>query len=53
MSVFKKDYPTNAKNYRPVCVLPKVSKITNAQAKKDKQISFYVDRFLYRKGFST
>ena len=45
MSVFKKDYPTNAKNYRPVCVLPKVSKITNAQAKKTSKQVFTLTDF--------
>ena len=55
--VFKKDDPTKAKNYRPVSVLPGVSKIF--ERLMHKQISFYIDQFLspymcgYRKGFST
>ena len=55
--VFKKDNPTKAKNYRPVSVLPGVSKIF--ERLMHKQISFYIDQFLspymcgYRKGFST
>ena len=52
--VFKKDDPTKANNYRPVSVLPGVSKIS--QRLMHKQISFYIDQFLstsmrgYRKG---
>ena len=55
--VFKKDDPTKAKNYRPVSVLPGVSKIF--ERLMHKQISFYIDQFLspymcgYRKSFST
>ena len=55
--VFKKDDPTKAKNYRPVSVLPEVSKIFERIIQK--QISFYIDQFPspymcgYRKDFST
>ena len=42
--VFKKDDPTKAKNYRPVSVLPGVSKIF--ERLMHKQISFYIDQFL-------
>ena len=55
--VFKKGDTTKAKNYRPVSVLPEVSKIF--ERVMHKQISFYIDQFLspymcgYRKGFST
>ena len=55
--VFKKDDPTKAKNYRPVSVLPGVSK--DFERLMQKEISFYIDQFLsphmcdYRKGFST
>ena len=54
---FKKEDPTKAKNYRPVSVLPGVSKIS--ERLMHKQISFYIDQFLspymcgYRKGFIT
>ena len=57
MPVFKKDDPTKAKNYRPVSVLPGVSRFF--ERLMHKQISFYIDPFLspymcgYRKGFST
>ena len=56
-NVTKKDDLTKAKNYRPVSVLPGVSKII--ERLMHKQISFYIDQFLspcifdYRKGFST
>ena len=55
--VFKKEDPTKAKNYRPVRVLPGVSKFF--ERLMHKQISFYIDQFLspymcgYRKVFST
>ena len=55
--VFKKDNPLKTKNYRPVSVLPVVSKIFERLLHK--QMSLHVDRFLspylcgYRKGFST
>ena len=55
--VFKKEKPLKSKNYRPVSVLPVVSKIF--ERIMDKQMSLYVDNFLsqylcgYRKGFST
>ena len=55
--VFKKDYSTKAKNYRPGSVLPRVSKIF--ERLMHKQISLYTDQSLslymcgYRKGFST
>ena len=55
--VFKKDDLTKAKNYRPVSVLPGVSKFF--ERLMHKQISFYSDQFLppymcgYRKDFST
>ena len=42
--VFKKDDPTKSKNYRPVSVLPGISKIFERLMRK--QISFYVDQFL-------
>ena len=42
--VFKKDDPIKAKNYRPVKVLPWISKIFERLLHK--QISFYVDQFL-------
>ena len=54
--VFKKDDPTKAKNYRPVSVLPGVSKLF--ESLMNKKISFCIDQFLslymcdYRKGFS-
>ena len=55
--VFKKDDPLKTKNYRPVSVLPAVSKISERLVHK--QMSLHVDRFLspylcsYQKGFST
>ena len=55
--VFKKDYSTKAKNYRPRSVLPRASKIFERLIHK--QISLYTDQSLflymcgYRKGFST
>ena len=55
--VFKKENPLKSKNYRPVSVLPVVSKIF--ERIMHKQMSLYVDNFLspyvcgYRKGFST
>ena len=54
---FKKGDPTKAKNYRPVSVLPVVSK--SFDRTMHKQISEYIIQFLspymcgYRKGFST
>ena len=44
MPLFKKDDPTKAKNYRPVSILPGVSKIF--ERLMHKQISFYIDQFL-------
>ena len=54
--VFKKDDPTKAKNYRPVSVLPGVSKFF--ERLMHKEISFYIDQcpltcVALRKGFST
>ena len=55
--VFKKDDPKKAKNYRPLSVLPGVSKMF--ERLMHEQISFHVDQILspyvcgYRKGFST
>ena len=55
--VFKKDNPTKGKNFRPVSVLPRFSKIF--ERLMHKQVSYYIDQFLspymcvYRKGFST
>ena len=55
--VFLKNDSTKAKNYRPVTVLPRASKIF--ERLMHKQINFYNDQFLspymcgYRKGFST
>ena len=55
--VFKKGDATNAKNYRPVSVLPPVSKIY--EKLKYKQIFSYLEKYLspqlcgYRTGFST
>ena len=54
--VFKKGETTNAKNYRPVSVLPVVSKVFERILQK--QISSYFDQFLspylcgYRKGYN-
>ena len=42
--VFKKDDPAKAKNYRPVSVLPGVSRIF--ERLMHKQISFFIDQFL-------
>ena len=42
--VFKKDDPLKTKSYRPVCLLPVVSKIFERLLHK--QISLHVDRFL-------
>ena len=55
--LLNKDDPTNAKNYKPVSVLPGVSKFF--EKLMHKQTRFYIDQFLspymcgYRKGFST
>jgi len=55
--VYKKKDPTLVENYRPVSVLPSVSKIFERIIQK--QFSSYVDEFLspylcgYRKGFNT
>ena len=55
--IFKKDDPIKTKNYRPVSVLPGVSK--HFSKLMHKQIRFYIDQFLPtymcgdRKGFST
>ena len=55
--VYKKKDPTLVENYRPVSVLPSVSKIFERTIQK--QFSSYVDEFLspflcgYRKGFNT
>ena len=55
--VFKKKDPLNKENYRPVSVLPDISKIFEKLMQK--QINDYISNFLspylcgYRKGFST
>ena len=55
--VFNKFFHKKIKNYRPVSVLPEVSKIFEMLIHN--RISFYIDQFLspyirgYRKGFST
>ena len=55
--VYKKKDPTLVENYRPVSVLPTVSKIFERIIPK--QFSVHVDEFLspylceYRKGFNT
>ena len=55
--VHKKKDPTLVENYRPVSVLPSVSKIFESMIQK--QFSNYIDEFLsaylcgYRKGFNT
>ena len=55
--ILKKDYSALAKNYRPVSVLPCVSKISERIMQK--QIFQYIEKILspfscgYRKGFST
>ena len=55
--VFKKDNSNLTKNYRPVTVLPVVSKIFEMQLQK--QIMSYIDQVLskflcgYRKGYGT
>ena len=54
--VFKKDDVTDKKNYRPISLLPAVSKIFERIMQN--QISLYMDKFLspflcgYRKGFN-
>ena len=54
--ILKKEDPSRAKNYRPVNVLPSVSKIFERILHR--QVSSYVDQFLstfmcgYREGFS-
>ena len=54
--VFKKKDPLNKENYRPVSVLPNISKIFKKLMQK--QINVYINNFLspylcdYRKGFS-
>ena len=54
---FLKKYRTYVENYRPVSVLPTISKIFERIMQK--QISNYIGKFLssflcgYRKGFST
>ena len=55
--VYKKKDPILAENYRPVSVLPSVSKIFERIIQK--QFSSFIDNFLspylcgYRKGFNT
>ena len=55
--VFKKEDPLKSKNYRPLSVLPVISKIF--ERIMHKQMRLHVDNFLspyfcgYRKGFST
>ena len=55
--IFKKDDPTKAENYRPVSVLPVVSKVS--EGIMHKHISEYINQFLspylcgYRQCFST
>ena len=55
--IFKKDDPQKSENYRPVSVLPVVSKVFEKLLHK--QMSLHVEEYLssypcgYRKGFST
>ena len=55
--IFKKGNPTKTKNYRPISILPVVSKLFEKVMQK--QLSNHIDAFLspylcgYRKGFST
>ena len=55
--IYKKDDPNKSKNYRPVSVLPVVSKVF--EKIMHDQISQYINSFLtpylcgYKKGFST
>ena len=55
--IFKKDEPQKSKNYRPVSVLPAVSKVFKRLLHK--QMSLHVEKYLspylcgYRKGFRT
>ena len=55
--VFKKEDPTNVKNYRPVSVLPVMSKVFERIMQK--QINMYIEKFFspnlcgFRKNFST
>ena len=55
--VFKKDDATNAKNYRPISVLPSVSKVYERliQNQLMEHLNKYLSPFLcgYRKGYST
>ena len=55
--VFKKGDPTSVKNYRPVSVLPNVSKVLERIMLKQilEQMNKYLSQNLcgYRKGFST
>ena len=55
--VFKKGDPTSVKNYRPVSVLPNVSKVFERVMLKQilEQMNKYLSQNLcgYRKGFST
>ena len=57
MLIFKKDDSRKAKNYRPVSVIPVVSKVF--ERTMHKQISEYVNQVLspylcgYRQGFNT
>ena len=54
---FKKDDPTKSKNYRPVSILPTVSKVF--EKIMHRRMSIFVENFLslymceYRKSFST
>ena len=54
---YKKEDPTNVKNYRPISVLPTVSKIFERLIQKQLSLHFnqYLSPFLcgYRKGFNT
>ena len=56
-TIYKKDDPNKSKNYRPVSVLPVVSKVF--EKIMHDQISQYINSFLtpylcgYRKGFNT
>ena len=57
LTIFKKNDKNSVENYRPVSVLPPVSKIFERIMQK--QITDYLEKFLspflcgYRKGFST
>ena len=47
--VFKKDYRTDKKNYRPISILPNISKISERCI--NKQLEEYFQALLYQCGF--